>query len=127
MSERSLDWLRQAGKDLEKAKLDLEWRYYEWACFTSQQAAEKAIKGLYQSLHGEAWGHGVMELLLKLPIEGKETLLKEARFLDKFYIPTRYPNSLPSGIPHDYFTREEAEKTVEAAEKIIAWCKSKIS
>jgi len=25
MPERSLDWLRQAEKDLEKAKLDLEW------------------------------------------------------------------------------------------------------
>ncbi len=54
MPERSVDWLRQAEKDLEKAKLDLSWGYFEWTCFTSQHAAEKAIKGLFQHLHGEA-------------------------------------------------------------------------
>ena len=69
MSERSLDWLRQAEKDIEKAKLDLEWGYYEWACFTSQQAAEKAIKSVFQRLHGEAWGHGTKALLENLPYE----------------------------------------------------------
>ncbi|MCX5886032.1 MAG: HEPN domain-containing protein [Proteobacteria bacterium] len=31
MPERSLDWLRQAEKDIEKAKLDLEAGYYEWS------------------------------------------------------------------------------------------------
>lgn len=47
MPERSSDWLRQAEVDIEKAKLDLDWGYFEWACFTAQQAAEKAIKSLF--------------------------------------------------------------------------------
>jgi HEPN domain-containing protein len=29
MPERSRDWFRQAEYDLEKAKLDLQWRYFE--------------------------------------------------------------------------------------------------
>ena len=29
---RALDWLRQAERDLDKAKNDLEAGFYEWAC-----------------------------------------------------------------------------------------------
>ena len=127
MSERSLDWLRQAEKDIEKARLDLEWGYYEWACFTSQQAAGNAIKSLFQPLHGEAWGHGTKALLENLPYEDSYQFMEDAKLLDKFYIPTRYPNGLPEGIPRDYFTRKEAEEAIKAALKIYEWCKSKIS
>ena len=127
MPERSLDWLRQAEKDLEKAKLDVTSAYYEWACFTAHQAAEKAIKALFQHLHGEAWGHGTKALLENLPYEDRLSHVEDAKFLDKLYIPTRYPNGLPQGIPHDYFTKGEAEQAVEAASRIYEWCKSKIS
>jgi HEPN domain-containing protein len=127
MAERSSDWLRQAEKDLEKAKLDLEWGYYEWACFTAQQSAEKAIKALFQRLHGEAWGHGTKALLEALPNEDTAGLMDHAKLLDKFYIPTRYPNGLPAGIPHDYFTRKDAEDAIHASTRIHEWCKSKIS
>jgi HEPN domain-containing protein len=127
MAERSLDWLRQAEKDLEKAKLDLDWGYYEWACFTSHQAAEKAIKAVFQHIHGDAWGHGTKALLENLPYDDRMVSIEDAKLLDKFYIPTRYPNSLPEGIPHDYFTRKEAEDAVRAASRIYEWCKSKIS
>src|SRR4030067_3683885 len=126
MAERALDWLKQAEKDIEKAKLDLDWGYYEWACFTAQQAAEKAVKALIQRLHGEAWGHGTKALLDNLPFD-TSILSDDARLLDKLYIPTRYPNGLPQGIPHDYFTKREAEQAVEAASRIYEWCESKIS
>ena len=75
MSERSLDWLRQAEKDIDKAKLDVKEGFYEWACFTSQQAAEKAIKAVFQRLHGEAWGHGTKALLENLPYEDSSRLI----------------------------------------------------
>ena len=127
MAERSFDWLRQAGKDLEKAKLDLEEGFYEWACFTSHQAAEKAIKAVFQHIHGDAWGHGTKTLLENLPYDDRMVHIEEAKHLDKLYIPTQYPNGLPEGIPHDYFTRKEAEEALQAASRIYEWCKSKIS
>jgi HEPN domain-containing protein len=127
MAERSSDWLRQAQKDLEKARLDLEWGYHEWACFTAQQAAEKALKALFQHLHGEAWGHGTKALLENLPYKDRSLFLEDAKLLDKLYIPTRYPNGLPDGIPHDYFTKPEAEKAIGAAVRIYEWCEGKIS
>jgi hypothetical protein len=56
--ERSLDWLRQAEKDLEKAKLDVTSAYYEWACFTP--AAEG--HGLWPWMNAPAFGRDVAPL-----------------------------------------------------------------
>ncbi|MEM2321233.1 MAG: HEPN domain-containing protein [Candidatus Bathyarchaeia archaeon] len=47
MVSRTRDWLRQAIKDYKHAKTSLEVGDYEWACFVSHQAAEKAVKALY--------------------------------------------------------------------------------
>ena len=46
--------------------------------------------------------------------------------LDKFYIPTRYPNGFDWGAPMDYFEREDAEKAIGDASEIISYAKSKI-
>ena len=126
MSERSRDWLKQAEHDIEKAQLDIQWEYHEWACFTAHQAAEKAVKAVYYARHGEARGHGIRELLVLLDLPIGETLVGHATFLDRFYVPTRYPNGLPAGVPHDYFSRDDAMKAVEAAETILEWCQSHI-
>ncbi len=42
--------------------------------------------------------------------EGKRRLDKVSRWtiLDGYYVPTRYPNSLPDSIPARVFTREAA-------------------
>jgi len=64
---RSEDWLRQAKKDLRHAENSVQMGDYEWACFASQQAAEKAVKALFQAIGGEAFGHSVSKLLAKLP------------------------------------------------------------
>jgi len=37
--DRSADWLKQAERDIEKANLDIEYSFYEWACFTSLHSA----------------------------------------------------------------------------------------
>ena len=129
MSERSKDWIIQAVRDLEKAEKDLSWEYYEWACFTAQQAAEKAVKALFQYLHADAWGHSVSKLLKELPEETRpaQALIEDAIPLDRFYIPTRYPNGFDIGSPKDYFTKTDAENACKAAKGIIKFCKGKIS
>lgn len=43
--ERSRDWMDQAEGDLKHAQSDLAGGFYDWACFSSQQAAEKAVEG----------------------------------------------------------------------------------
>jgi HEPN domain-containing protein len=101
---------------------------YEWACFAAQQAAEKALKALYQSLGGESFGHSILKMVKDLPAHIKTTksLLKKAADLDKFYIPTRYPNGFDSGAPMDYFEKSDAEDAVSDSAEIIAYAKSKI-
>lgn len=123
------DWMRQAEKDLAHAKRDCENRDFEWACFSSQQAAEKAVKALYQSIHTDVWGHSISKMLSDLPPELKppQSLIDKAKELDKHYTPTRYPNFHPEGAPMDYYTEEEAERAIKYAEEIIQDCKSKIS
>ena len=124
MVERSADWLRQASRDLEHARLDLKGGFYEWASFSAQQAAEKAVQGLLQALGAESWGHSVADLLGGLPRKMKpaEDLLEAALRLDKAYIPTRYPNMHPSGSPSNRYTRREGEELIEDAEKILRYC-----
>ena len=125
MADRSQDWLNQALRDLEHAAKDVADRYYEHACFEAQQAAEKAVKAIYQRRHSEAWGHSVHKLLQSLDGIGLEVptrLVNDARILDQYYVPTRYPNGFESGSPMDFYTEEQAEDAVRRAGGIIQWC-----
>jgi HEPN domain-containing protein len=130
MASRADDWLRQAAADLAHARHALAGGHHEWACFAAQQAGEKAAKAAHERRGHEAWGHSVTELLDALRAEVPEidaSLLDRARALDKLYIPTRYPNGLPSGAPADYYTRAEAERAIADAEVIVAICRGIVS
>ncbi len=128
MVSRANDWLRQAIRDLEHARRSMEFGDYEWACFASQQAAEKAVKALYQKLGIEVWGHSISRMLESLPDEYKppREMIDKAKELDRHYIPTRYPNFHPEGAPLDYYTKEDARRAIRYAEEIVEYCKSKI-
>jgi HEPN domain-containing protein len=126
---RHHDWLRQAERDLRHARNATSDEDYEWACFAAQQAAEKAAKALVQYIGGEAWGHSVLMILKGLPDEHRPNMdiLKSAAELDKLYIPTRYPNGFDMGIPGEYFDKEDAEKAIKDAERIVEYVRSKIT
>lgn len=110
--ERSKDWLKQARRDLEHARESLRIGHLEWACFSAQQAAEKAVKAVFEARHAEASGHSV-SLLLKALGEGiPDDLLEGAALLDQASIPTRYPNGFAAGAPMDYFFRNQAEQAI---------------
>ncbi len=124
MAERSKDWMEQATRDLASARLLLEGGLWEWACFASHQAAEKAIKAVYQKMGGEGWGHGLVDLLqgLRDRVPVTDEVQRCARLLDRHYIPTRYPNAWPQGSPGSHHTREEAERAVGCAEAVLRFC-----
>lgn len=130
MSNRALDWFRQAEADLEHAESALQQKDYEWSCFAAQQSAEKALKALFLSLHGDPWGHSVLALLEGLPEPAKKSvtgpLLDSARALDKHYIPTRYPNGFAQGAPIDYYTKRDAEDSIGHAKSILEFCRLQV-
>jgi HEPN domain-containing protein len=124
MVERSQDWMDEAVGDLEHARHDREHGFYNWACFSAQQSAKKAVKAAFQKMGAEAWGHSVADLLQELSRHhaSASRLIDEALELDKAYIPTRYPNAHPSGSPRQRYTEREAERLIGYAERIVDFC-----
>ena len=66
------------------------------------------------------FGHALVELLDALADHPHLAALREvAQQLDQYYIPARYPNGLPGGVPSEVFTRHQAESAVTGARDII--------
>lgn len=124
MSNRAQDWWKEARNDLDTAKDLLQEEHYNWACFASHQASEKAVKALLEKHGALAWGHSVRNLLQALPSSAvcESELLEFAKELDQFYIPTRYPNAHVSGAPYEFYTKSQAERAVDYAEQILRFC-----
>lgn len=129
MSERSKDWIEEAENDIRHAENDLKNGFYNWACFSAQQAGEKAIKGVFQKIGIDAWGHSISDLLIELSKKFKvpKNLIEISYELDKAYIPTRYPDVFPSGSPKDKYTKKEAERLIRYGRKIVEFCKVLLS
>lgn len=122
-------WLAQAERDLAAAR-DLERAgHFNVACFQAQQAAEKAAKAVLYALGGEdVLGHSVRELLRSAAgvVPALAGLDAAAMRLDRYYIPTRYPNGLPGGIPADAFAPDDAAKGIADASAVLSASRSAI-
>jgi len=115
-------WLAQAESDLAFAEVGVREGFYAQACFTCQQAGEKALKALHY-LRGDrlVLGHSLLELLrgLQESHPALSELADAARQLDQYYIPTRYPNGLPGGIPAEAFTERQGTEALVFAGQLI--------
>ena len=80
-----------------------------------------ALKSLYQRTGAEAFGHSMTGLIQRFPLTDNfdEKLLDEAKELDKAYIPTRYPDSIPEGSPFMMYSAEEARRLMIYAGHIL--------
>jgi len=119
-----LRWLSSSRKTLSSALGDADRGDFNWACFKSQQAAEFAIKALLRGLGLPSYGHSISRLF-KVVEENlgstKKEIVEAAKTLDKYYVPTRYPNAWVEGSPEEYYTRRDAESAIRCAEQIIGW------
>ncbi|MBL7065859.1 MAG: HEPN domain-containing protein [Anaerolineae bacterium] len=120
--EEGKRWLQQARQDLDDARYNQAGGRYHLTCFLAQQAGEKALKGyLYAQGVERVWGHSVADLARQATEydDRFEALIGVGGGLDRHYIPTRYPNGLPGGIPAEAFDAEDAEKALRQAQHII--------
>ncbi|MGH9363332.1 MAG: HEPN domain-containing protein [Thermoanaerobaculia bacterium] len=120
-------WMQQAVADLEAAEDSLKTQHFEWACFQSQQAAEKALKAFIY-LHGRTsvLSHSLADLVREAGALDASfaSLLAEAKHLDAFYIPTRYPNGLMSvDPPARYYDQKDATPCIQSARSILTACR----
>ena len=115
--EEAVRWLTQAKDEFQDADdLRKRSRFY-LALFHFQQAAEKALKAyLYLRLRSVEilYTHSIDELLgIAMETAPDFKAVASAKKLDRYYIPTRYPNGLPGGVPSRYFDDpKEAEEAM---------------
>jgi len=122
-------WLSQAIEDLKWTKLLAEQGGWYLACFLSQQVTEKALKAfLYAQGEEIVLGHSVARLCADAVEYNKDFSEKAKRWslLDGYYIPTRYPNGLPDGIPADVYTEDAAKSAVALADEAVNYVKELI-
>jgi len=121
--ETAARWFEQAKWDLKSAEDSKAAGNYEWACFQSQQAVEKALKAVILAAGAaHPTTHSVRILLAECErLVPNFAELRPAAELDQFYAPTRYPDALPGDVPHDYYTEEAAERCLSLASSVIAF------
>jgi len=105
-------------------------RFY-LALFHFQQSTEKALKAyLYLNVKSIEvfYTHSITDLLtIAIEIDSEFKNFTSVKKLDQYYIPTRYPNGLPGGIPSRYYDDpEEAENAMILAKNIIDLVEKKI-
>ncbi len=123
-------WFLQAEYDLRDAQYLLEGERYNLACLLSQQSVEKELKAyLYSHPDVEGVkGHSVAALC-KDATELDASFSKwseEVAPLDKFYLTSRYPNSLPGGIPSEAFSEIEAASSIDIAKRFLVFARDKL-
>jgi HEPN domain-containing protein len=117
-------WLDTAREDLDAARSLMESDKFSHSCFFSQQAGEKAIKALWHFLGEDPWGHSIQKLIAELPepvaFERLQPLVQDGALLDRYYIPTRYPNGLPDLTPGQVYFRQDAEVCLESSRRLLS-------
>ena len=117
-------WLETAREDLDAARSLMELGKFSHSCFFSQQAGEKAIKALWYFLGEDPWGHSIQKLISELPdpgpLERLQPMLEQAALLDRYYIPTRYPNGLPDLTPGQVYFRQDAGTCLESSGNLLS-------
>lgn len=100
MSAARDPWLTFAQEDLRMAELALVDGIFNQVCFHAQQCVEKSIKAYLES-QGQVppRTHRMADLLRLLPTDLLSGLRPDLLLLDRFYIPTRYPDALPGMLP----------------------------
>jgi HEPN domain-containing protein len=116
-------WFKQPQADRDVVRTLIVAGYHAAACFHSQQVAEKALKAILYAVGSRiVLGHSVWDLVRRCAEvdPALAQLASDGAFLDQFYIPTRYPNGLPSpAVPSEMYTVSQAQTALESAERIL--------
>jgi HEPN domain-containing protein len=128
-SAQAKRWCATAGDDLQSAEILYKNGKFPQSCFFSQQAGEKSLKALCFLFDVEPWGHSLLKLAKEFnqPEDvrvGLGAFIKEFRELDRYYIPTRYPDGLPGTTPAEAYGGPDAESALKAAARILTFVKN---
>lgn len=115
------NWLNFAAEDLKMAELAMQEHVYNQVCFHSQQAVEKALKGYIESKKKHIpRTHKLIDILAVIKENiFTEDLKEQVILLDRFYIPTRYPDTLPGSLPNGLPIANDAKESLDTATSVL--------
>ena len=121
-------WLAQAEHQLEVTRALFDGGFWSDVCFMAEQTSQMALKAfLFGQGRRHILVHSIYELVLQCAeVEPKfEEAAEWGRVLDRYYIPTRYPDALaPPAVPFQTFIRQDAEQATRYAADIVQLVKS---
>ena len=129
MRETQKVWQKQANYDFQAANLSLNHGFYEWACFQSQQAAEKSLKAFLVSKGWRVPRVHRVSVLYKMCQRADKSFRKhylEHDNLEAITFISRYPFAIPQETitPHEFINKQEAEECLREAQLILEKIKS---
>jgi len=111
-------WEAFAQSDLEAARVLFTEGISNQVCFHSQQCAEKLLKGSLPQ-ENRPRSHKITDLVrLTEFLNFDEPLMQKLRLLDRFYIPSRYPDALPGSLEDGMPSESDAKESLETAEEL---------
>ena len=127
--EQMRRWLAQAEHQLEVTDSLLESGFWSDVCFMAEQTAQMALKAF---LYGRGQRHILFHSIQDLAPEcGEldavfEEVVEWGKILDRYYIPTRYPDALASpAVPFRSFTQDDARQARRYAADIVELVKTR--
>lgn len=118
-------WFLQSKEELETAKISFNNEKWFAAAFWCQQSVEKALKALFLVKKKESPGttHSLTYLGRELAVPSEyQNLLKD---LTTEYYLSRYPDATED-IPYKNYTKEEVQKYLSLAEKMVKWAEQQL-
>lgn len=116
-------WLLQAQSDRQDGVLLREHGRHHLTCFLAQQSAEKALQAFLIAAGAErVWRHSAADICDEAAacVPALAGLGVAAALLDKFYVPTRYPDALPGGIPSRAYGAADSDQALSTVDRILA-------
>jgi HEPN domain-containing protein len=125
MNDQVEQWWKFATEDLHVAGILLNEDIYTQVCFHCQQCVEKVFKSVLVHLGiPVVRTHSIVTLSKLLPVDLISTIQGDVSIFDDFYIPVRYPDTLPGGLPDGPPGKQEAEEVLAQAIDIFQTVKS---
>ena len=115
-------WLDFAREDMQMAELAMRNSLFNQVCFHAQQAAEKTLKSLIIAAGVlPPKTHKLGDLLGLLPVAMPDDLRRRLLLLDRYYIPTRYPDAVPGSLAAGMPDQADAEEALSSSIDLDAW------
>ena len=117
-------WFLQADYDLDTAQFMCSGRRFFYAVFMAHLAAEKGLKGLWQSKLQTAppKTHNLVYLATAIGLHMPEDIEAFIATLNDVSVPTRYPDDLHKLMAA--YSEDRAKEIVEKTREALAWIKA---